>query len=342
MNSTVIKFVAGAGKTTDSLKYLANNPNGIYLAFNNSIVNEIKYKGYLSKTIDSFFESFIFPKIMSMIPLIAKGVKIRSLDNLKLRPFERGAANINIAMDGTIWYGNNKTEISLSNSNETLHSRSGFKYENAIKKIFSRRYLYINNKHRAQLAEYIMENYKDELIKIIVSRFSYVIIDEAQDLNGFRQQFAKILYESNIELLLLGDDNQNINGGGKWFESLKSNKNKNESFRCPENNCKWIRQNLNIDIIGKDKYGDFKQISIDNILDYDNGENYLLYSNTNGKNGNIVRKWKGEKGTIKGTKGSTIEADIVILGKNINKKSLYTAITRTTQNCYSTSDIPRK
>lgn len=55
MNSKVIKFVAGAGKTTYSEEYMSKNKNGIYLAFNNSVVDELKNKGYLCKTIDALF-----------------------------------------------------------------------------------------------------------------------------------------------------------------------------------------------------------------------------------------------------------------------------------------------
>ena len=44
MNSEVIKFVAGGGKTTYSIEYLRKNANGIYLAFTNSVVNDIRNK----------------------------------------------------------------------------------------------------------------------------------------------------------------------------------------------------------------------------------------------------------------------------------------------------------
>lgn len=51
MNSQVVKFVAGAGKTTFSENYMKDNKNGLYLAFNNSVVDELKNKGYLCKTV---------------------------------------------------------------------------------------------------------------------------------------------------------------------------------------------------------------------------------------------------------------------------------------------------
>ena len=103
MNSKVIKFVAGAGKTTYSEEYLKNNKNGIYLAFNNSVVNELKDKGYLCKTIDSLFFNYIIPKFTSIIPLIANGATINYINSNNEKSFQRGAANIKIEKDGSIY-----------------------------------------------------------------------------------------------------------------------------------------------------------------------------------------------------------------------------------------------
>ena len=81
MNLEVIKFVAGGGKTTLSEKILKEQGNGLYLAFTNSVVEEISNKGYLSRTIDSLFTSFIIPKFTSLIPIIASGSKIKYIDS---------------------------------------------------------------------------------------------------------------------------------------------------------------------------------------------------------------------------------------------------------------------
>lgn len=174
------------------------------------------------------------------------------------------------------------------------------------------------------------------MINILSSRFNYIIIDEAQDLKGYREKFAKLLYNSKIPLILLGDDNQNINGGGIWFENLSDDQIENISYRCLEANCKWIRENLNINISGNSNIGSVNIISYDEVKKYDNGERFLLYISKAGKNKIIIEKWAGPKDTIKGAKGSTIVADVVIIGEKINSKNLYTAITRTTKKVYST------
>lgn len=336
MNSRVIKFVAGAGKTTFSEEYLKENQNGIYLAFNNRVVDEIRNKGFLCKTIDSLFASFIIPKFISAIPLIATGSKINYIDGSNLNQYQRGFSNIKIHKDGKIYNQSKYIGITLSDSNSDLYSRTNFKNERFIKFIFGKDSLNINDELRTEISAYIIENYSTELIKLLEARFSYIIIDEAQDLKGYREDFSKLLYESKIQLILLGDDNQNINGGGNWFESLSADETKNTTYRCTEEICKWIRDKLNIEIYGNSDSGQYKEIKLSEALNYDDGEKVLLYNSSAGKNKEIIDSWKGEKFTIKKSKGDTIEKDIVIVGNTLNKKNLYTAITRTKKNCYST------
>ena len=335
MNSKVIKFVAGAGKTTYSEKYLKDNKNGIYLAFNNSVVNELKDKGYLCKTIDSLFFNYIIPKFTSIIPLIANGAAINYINSENMKKIKKGIANIKIEKDGSIYNMSKKTIINLNMKNEELHAMGNFENSFFIKSIFSKDSLNINDQQRSELSYYIIEKYPNVIVDFLSSRFSYIIVDEAQDLKGYREEFAKLIYKSNIKLILLGDDNQNINGGGKWFEGLNADKTNLITHRCTEKICEWIRDNLKIEIYGNPNDGEYKSIKFSEILKYDDGKRVLLYSANTGKNKEIIEKWKGRKETIKKVKGSTIENDIVIIGTSLNKKNFYTAITRTKKNAYS-------
>ena len=335
MNSKVIKFVAGAGKTTYSEEYMSKYKNGIYLAFNNSVVDELKNKGYLCKTIDALFFSYIIPKFTSAIPLIANGAEIKYTNSENAESFQKGISNIKIEKDGTIYNQGKKTIINLNMKNEELHNMRNFPNSFFIKSIFAKDSLNINDQQRAELSYYIIEKYSNEVVEILESRFSYIIIDEAQDLKGYREEFAKLIYKSNIKLILLGDDNQNINGGGKWFEELKANETNIKTYRCTEKVCEWIRKNLEIEIYGNSNEGEYNTINFPEILSFDDGKRVLLYSANTGKNGEILKNWKGKKETIKKVKGSTIEEDVVIIGASLNKKNLYTAITRTKRNVYS-------
>lgn len=336
MNSTIIKVVAGGGKTTKSEEILRANPNGLYIAFNNDVVDEMRIKGFICKTIDSLFTSYIMPKFTSIIPLIGSGSRITYLDNNKLPGYLRGIGNLHINEFGDILYNNSKTEFNLSMKNSDLHQLKNIKNLIAVKYVFDRKELRLTHQIRGELISYIIKKYPNELIDIIDQRFSYVIFDETQDVKRHLEEFAKLIYHSNIKSYYLGDTNQNINGGGAWFEEIQPTKVYNQSHRCPDNNCKWIRSNLNIDIIGNGEYSSFLLISLDEVSQYDDGKRILLYDSSRGKIKKILENWSGEKYTIKSSKGKTLKEDIVIVGNSLNKKAYYTAITRTTKGVYST------
>lgn len=337
MNSRVIKFVAGAGKTTWSIDYLKNHNNGLYLAFNNDVVYEISNRGLLSKTMDSFFQSYLIPKFTSIIPLIGYNRKVKSIDTQKLPDYLRGVPNIKIsAEDGTLYNRSKKLPISLNTPYKEFVSLGNFPNSLLIGYIFSKNELRITNDLRAELSNYIINKYPDLIISLIKSRFSYIIIDEAQDLKNNIENFAKLIYNSDMEMIILGDDNQNINAGGQWFESLLPDETQNISHRCPKNNCEWIRDNLNIKIFGNENESQVQIIEWQDVLSLNDGNRVLLYPKTSTQNEEIISKWRGQVKTIKSAKGSTIKEDIVIIGKKLTIKNLYTAITRTTKNVYST------
>lgn len=337
MNSKVIKFVAGAGKTTMSIEYLKHNRNGLYLSFTNRVVEDIQNAGYLAKTIDSLFFSYIIPKFTSVLNIVGTGCNVERCEIAESNLSLKGVGNIELTRDGK-FYNKDKliTEVSMDTKNSVLHSCANFPNRNNLRYIFDKSTLRLNDKLRENISQYLMENHKDTIIKLLEDRFSYIIIDEAQDLKGYREEFAKLLYESNLMLILYGDDNQNINSGGNWFEDLEANEYRNISLRCPEKNCEWIRTNLGIEIYGNVNVGEYTHINIEEVCNFDDGKRELLYNGKSKNIKNIIESWSGKKKTIKTAKGETISEDIVIIGKKLNNKNLYTAITRTTKKVYST------
>ena len=177
------------------------------------------------------------------------------------------------------------------------------------------------------------------------SRFPLVIIDEAQDLSNFREEFAKLIAKSKINVIVFGDVNQNINGGGEWFDKLTATDTKEESYRCPDDNCKWIRNNLDIKIFGNLNNGGINKIKISDVKSYDDSKRFLLYSQNPGKKSleieEIIDNWSGPKSTIKKAKGETIESDIVVVGKTLSVKNSYVALTRTTKTAYITFNLTK-
>lgn len=336
MNSEVIKVVAGGGKTTKSESILRNESNGLYLAFNNSVVNELKLKGYICKTIDSLFTSYIIPKFTSLIPIIGNGSKI-TYDEIDDTRFDlKGIGNLSIKINGDIYNRNKNTGFNLNMSNDYLHSLNRQPNLNIIKYIFGKKKLRLTHQLRSDLSSYLISNYPNAIVEILANRFTFVIFDEAQDLHGYLEQFAILIHNSKIKSFFLGDDFQSINYKANWFKNLTPTEMMEKSHRCPENNCKWIRENLGITIYGNCNESTFMNIQIEEALSYDNGKRVLIYSSKAGKAKILEAKWTGEKYTVKSAKGMTIDNDIVIVGESMSKKCYYTAITRTTRNVFST------
>jgi hypothetical protein len=339
MSLTVIKFVAGGGKTTESKRLITSNKNCIYLAFNNKVVDEVSNEGFLSKTIDSLFVSYIIPKLIDLIPLISHGSKIEYVSSENIPAYLKGVSNIKIKSDGFLYNKTHKTSFELGLENIELHQMNGLPNLNFIKYIFGKDKIVLTDQLRSDLCNYLLDNYADKIKDIIEDRFNVLIIDESQDLKGYHERFAKLLAESNVNLYLLGDDYQNINGGGEWFENLEPHYYKNQSYRCPDDNCKWIRDNMRIDIYGVKSDGGVCTININQVNDFDDSRRTLLYQSATANISEIINNWKGPKYTIKKSKGMTIDEDVVILGKTLNSKNMYTAITRTRKRVYLTAKL---
>lgn len=331
----VIKCVAGSGKTTNSIKFMKSNKNGLYLAFNNKVVNEISNAGYLGLTIDSLFFSYILPKMLTFIPLAAncKGVVLNQ-ESIRESIQEKNARNISFNLDGTI---RNQTSVVNATLNDTVASIATRNFPNcgALKYIFNNE-LNVTYDQAGALGGFLINKYPEQILWILRSRFDYIIIDEAQDLKpGFREDFAKLLYDNDFPIRLLGDSNQNINGGGDWFAQLDPDEEKNQSYRCPEGVCEWIRRVVGVDIHGKGSDGIVRKVTVETIKDLDNGKRTLLYY-AKRNNNEYIDNWSGEIYTIKKAKGLTIDQDIVILANDLKTNNLYTAMTRTTSNVYMT------
>ncbi|MCD4826988.1 MAG: UvrD-helicase domain-containing protein [Acholeplasmataceae bacterium] len=336
MNSQVYKFVAGGGKTTISKGIMDERNNGLYIAFTNSVVNDMKKSGYLAKTIDSLFTSFIMPKFYASIPLINNHSLIRLNDvNITSKFIDTRSRNIRINTNGEILFkGKIQPGFTLQMSNSKLQSHPSRLNLDIIKNIFRLNELNVSFDQMKDLSSYLMHNYSNEILSILRNRFSYIIIDEAQDLHGYLEEFAKMLYASDIETILLGDDNQNIKNKGHWFEGLDGTNVFNRTYRCTEQVCSWIREQLKIDIYGTNNIGGFYNFNIVDIDHYNDGNRILIYQNSSGKK-DIIDSWLGESYTVGNIKGSTVHEDIVIVGKEMNIKNYYTSITRTTKNVYS-------
>ncbi|MDO4729361.1 MAG: UvrD-helicase domain-containing protein [Bacteroidota bacterium] len=335
MNSKVIKYVAGGGKTTYSRELLKNNPRGLYLTYNNSVKDDLLGEGYLAMTLDSFLTGFIIPKAISKIPLIPDGVSIVLNEN---KGFKSGSKNVSIREDGSLYNRSRHiNDVSLNTQYEDFVRMSHFTNKDFLRIIFQPDKLNIGHGQRDGLANFIIANHKEYIIDVVKKRFAYIIIDEAQDIKIEKEPLVEMFRGSNVPTIILGDENQNINGGSEWFSKLQATYNKNESYRCGEGVCEWIRDNLEIEIIGHSGESSYNEIKYNEALELDDGKRVLLYKAASGKQvKNILSAWRGPRSTIQTAKGRTIEEDVVIIGDSLNRRFLYTAVTRTRKAVYST------
>ncbi len=339
MNSEIIKCVAGAGKTSWSKEYLSQHRNGLYLAFTNSVVDELSSGGAMSFTIDSFFIGFLIPKFVAVIPLIARYSKIEYLDTTKARnPIEKSIGRISINKNGEIMSGNRRTPVTFRTQNSSLHKMANFPSIKSIKIVFGKQRTRLTDGFRNSLMGFLISKYPKEIISLIGVRFDYVIFDEAQDLGGSREEFAKLLYRSDIPTFFLGDAYQKIMpGSGDWFEKIAPTKKRCNSKRCPDDICEWIRNNLGIVIYGNGtKRGGVTGVKVKDVETLDNGKRILLYHSRKGQFTKTIDNWSGPSLTIGKSKGSTLEDDVVIIGKTLNARSYYVALTRTTKKVFTT------
>ena len=82
---------------------------------------------------------------------------------------------------------------SLEMPNTMLQKMGNVKNGRVVKYIFGKSELRLTDQIRENLSDYIIANYSSQLVDIIAKRFSYIIIDEAQDLKGYRERFAKLI-----------------------------------------------------------------------------------------------------------------------------------------------------
>jgi superfamily I DNA/RNA helicase len=87
-----------------------------------------------------------------------------------------------------------------------------------LKAIFGKSKTLLSDSLREELMAYLIDKYPEQLVYFIKTRFDYVIFDESQDLGGSKEAFAKLLYNSEIPTIFLGDENQRIMPrSGNWF-----------------------------------------------------------------------------------------------------------------------------
>lgn len=233
-------------------------------------------------------------------------------------------------------------------------------YFNKHNKIFSNR-----------LAKLLIETGLTEKINSRLEKYyEYVCIDEIQDFAANDFNFLIKLFESNVSFLSVGDFYQHTFDTGsdgqtninlhKNFDKYMHNFSKagllvdtvtlSKSFRCPEEVCNFVSDNLGISISSNKSTSGSVQIlndietltSIykdDNVvkLFWDSSHRYQCFSNNWGKSKG-VDSYNDVCVILTGTASSAYKKKELAKMSDISKSKLYVACTRSNSNLYLVTD----
>ena len=149
---------------------------------------------------------------------------------------------------------------------------------------------YANRADAHYYALKILQNHEN-ILKLLVKRFPYIILDEAQDTSEIQMEILNTLVDYGLSnLILVGDPEQAIY---EWndanpmlfenkFQEWKSKSIKlKENFRCSSSIC---------DFISKFSHTNFVSKNNENLLEIK--PSFKTYSNEDSDIGNIIRKFK--------------------------------------------------
>lgn len=260
----LINAVAGSGKTTtilQSLRLLPRNKSVIFLAFNNSIVDELRKKA---------------PSHVSVTTLHSLGWRailnshqVANLDKNKAYGYCEKVLRFVVKKEDQ--------PMKFKMYSDVIHlMRNTMNLENKDLISEAERHDLFLNEEDVKNIKMVWEIFKTDEVNfdftdmvyfaatkrnVRISRYDYVYVDEVQDLNKAQQLLVEKLLHSKSRLIAVGDKAQAIYGfagsDSRSFETFEKRKNTKVlplsiSYRCSKNVVR-LAQNLNPDIEYFDK-----------------------------------------------------------------------------------------
>lgn len=321
MDKSVIFAVAGSGKTSHIVENLSLDKNSLIITYTTGNFNNLK-----RKILEKFNKEW--PRNITLMTYF------QFLYSFCYKPFLADK----VKAKGII-YEPNKIKFAKKNSLNYYMTESSYFYSNRL--AFSFEYFGIIDDIKKRI-----ENYFDEMI-----------IDEIQDISGRDFNFLLKIMETKINILFVGDFFQHTydtsrdgSVNARLFDDYNKYKNKfqsngfrvydnllDKSWRCNNKTCKFIRDNLNIEIYSHHSMQEDFNISFIEegklIKDIFNNDRIVkLHYNNSKKYGFNHKNW-GD------TKGEDFHTDVcIILNKNTEdlffKKSLNTLAPSTKNKLY--------
>lgn len=333
MDKKVVFAVAGSGKTSAIINSLDESKRTLILTYTNANYENIRIRildkfGYWPKNI-TLETYFVFLYGFCAQPFIQKKLDLNGL-------------------------------VFSPPTNKYARSDSIEHYFNSHNKAYSNR-----------LAKFLIETELTEKINSRLEKyFEYVCIDEIQDFAANDFNFLIELFKSNVSFLCVGDFYQHTFDTGsdgqtninlhKNFDKYKKNFSKagllvdtttlSKSFRCPEEVCNFVSDNLDISISSNKKskgsveiLSDARSLELiykdDNVvkLFWDSSYKYQCRSNNWGKSKGID-SYEDVCVILTGTASTAYDKRELAKMSDISKSKLYVACTRANRNLYLVSD----
>lgn len=263
--NAVVSAVAGSGKTTtivEALNYIKSDKRVLFLAFNNSIVDELKKRITRNKTDIKTLHSLGY----SIIKFNFKDVEINVDENkyknklneiliekgMEKLPNKSYVKNILKLLDlGRLNFCNSKKELlNIANRHSIVTS---FKIDDEFNEINVVNELIIwckNSLNEQNIIDYVDMIYLPNILNLKTFKYDFVIIDEAQDLSTSQMMLFMKCFKQGTRFISVGDEKQTINGFAgssvEIFNKLKNSKNTIElplstCYRCPKNIIKLVQ-----------------------------------------------------------------------------------------------------
>lgn len=298
----VVKAAPGSGKTftiTKKAMDIINNWNcngGLaLLSFTNVAVNEMKetFKIYdktfeikhphFIGTLDSFINNYIF------LPFGHLEMKCNCRPQLVGKPFNNWVGrNYSQQQFTEITLDINDNWIKVPESNLQNDWKSNPYFISEKKKLLKQGYANRADAHYFSLK--ILKNHEN-ILKLLVKRFPYIILDEAQDTSDIQMEILNILIENGLSnLILVGDPEQAIYEWNDANPMLFENKFQDwksdsiiltENFRCSSSICDFISRFSHTDFVSKNEK---------NLLEIE--PEFKAYKNENNDIKNIINEFE--------------------------------------------------
>ena len=263
--SILINAAAGSGKTTTilkSLKFTKSRTDKVFLAFNNSIVDELKEKIKDRNIKVSTMHSLCWSSLMRHYNFKVKLDKSKT--NSHINKFLK-KSKIEQKKYGFVTYNSSKIldlirlnliDVDDKEVVENLANFHDLEFDDEIYDIVKKSLVSMNKDKK--VFDFTDMIYRAIIDNVKIPRFDFVYVDECQDLSMVQHEVIKRVVKKNGRVIAVGDPRQAIYGfagaDSSSFNNLKNITEKvielplNENYRCGKEIIKRA-QKINPNII---------------------------------------------------------------------------------------------